>query len=157
MSPMKLQKILYYAHGWNLGLGLGPLIDDQVEAWPWGPVIPTVYHEFKRFGTDPIKSHRWSRLDATKGEDGKIRFRAVRPSLDECPGNVDVAKEVIRRVWDVYKPYTAVQLSNMTHKPGTPWDTVWNKQGGKDRRSTDIPDEVIREHFAKLVTPGAKA
>lgn len=155
MSPMKLQKILYYAHGWNLGLRLGPLLDDRVEAWKWGPVIPTVYHEFKRFGNDPIKDHRFTRIAVTKNDDGKPRMRIATPSLDECPGPVDAAKAVVGKVWEVYKPFSAVQLSNMTHQPGTPWYITWHDRGGKDRRSTDIPDELIKQHFEKLLT-GAK-
>lgn len=117
---MKLQKILYFAHGWNLGLGLGPLIDDRVEAWKWGPVIPTVYHEFKKFGTGPINKHRWSRVAAARQDDGKPRIQEVTPSLDDFPGDIETPKAVLRKVWEVYKPFSAAKLSSMTHKVGTP-------------------------------------
>lgn len=46
----------------------------------------------------------------------------------------------------VYSSYTAVQLSNATHQPNTPWQKVW-ENGGKDEKHTIIPNEIIREHF----------
>src|SRR5437870_3577302 len=56
LNPMKIQKLVYYAHGWNLALDGQPLIDEAVEAWTYGPVIPSLYHEFKKYGGGPITS-----------------------------------------------------------------------------------------------------
>jgi len=54
LTPLKLQKLIYYAHGWHLALRDQPLIDELIEAWEYGPVVPNVYHEFKEFGNQPI-------------------------------------------------------------------------------------------------------
>src|SRR5262245_61420633 len=54
LTPMKLQKLVYYAQGWCLGLNDCPIINEQVEAWQYGPVIPTLYHTFKEFGNGAI-------------------------------------------------------------------------------------------------------
>src|ERR1700676_3931940 len=54
LDPMKLQKLIYFAHGWSLALTDIPLIEEHPEAWDYGPVIPSVYHEFKLFGRKPI-------------------------------------------------------------------------------------------------------
>lgn len=56
LSPMKLQKLIYFAHGWHLAIYGEPLIDESVEAWAWGPVISSIYHDFKKYGRDPITS-----------------------------------------------------------------------------------------------------
>jgi uncharacterized phage-associated protein len=53
ISHMKLQELLYYAQGLHLALNGRPLFDDTIEAWTHGPVVPTVYREFKRFGEIP--------------------------------------------------------------------------------------------------------
>ncbi|QLH42366.1 MAG: DUF4065 domain-containing protein [Coxiellaceae bacterium] len=53
---MKLAKLIYVAHGWSLALNDVPLIDEAVQAWKFGPVIESVYHEFKHFGNDVINS-----------------------------------------------------------------------------------------------------
>ena len=54
LTPLKLQKLIYYAHGWHLAIRNAPLIDEVIEAWEYGPVVPNVYHEFKKFGNRPI-------------------------------------------------------------------------------------------------------
>ena len=58
ITPLKIQKLVYIAHGYHLAFtasdnspnGL-PLVDDEfAEAWQYGPVFPSLYHHFKRFG-----------------------------------------------------------------------------------------------------------
>lgn len=148
VSPMKLQKILYYAHGWHLALADNPLLDEQVEAWKWGPVIPSVYHQFKQFGEKAILGERAERVSVVN-VGGKTRIQIRVPSLDACDGDVSHAKAITGGVWNTYRKFDAITLSQMTHRPGSPWDIVWNQQG-KTRRGTDIPDELIKAHFKKL-------
>ena len=45
LDHMKLQKLAYIAHGWHLAITGEPLFHERVEAWPYGPVIPDLYHE----------------------------------------------------------------------------------------------------------------
>jgi uncharacterized phage-associated protein len=47
LTPMKILKLTYLAHGWHLCYTDSPLILDQVQAWKYGPVVPSVYHYFK--------------------------------------------------------------------------------------------------------------
>ena len=52
-----LVKRVYIAHGFSLAMLDKPLIDprfDPVEAWKYGPVIPSVYHSFKQYKASPI-------------------------------------------------------------------------------------------------------
>ncbi|MBL8233482.1 MAG: DUF4065 domain-containing protein, partial [Bryobacterales bacterium] len=56
IDHLKLQKLIYFAHGWYLAFTGSPLLTEHVEAWQYGPVIPTVYHQFKRFGSATITS-----------------------------------------------------------------------------------------------------
>lgn len=53
-----LVKRVYIAHGFALALLGRELLDsrfDKVEAWRYGPVIPSVYHSFKQYRTKEIK------------------------------------------------------------------------------------------------------
>jgi uncharacterized phage-associated protein len=54
LSHMQLQKHLYYAQGYSLGMSGEALFDDPIEAWTHGPVVPEVFHDYKRFGANKI-------------------------------------------------------------------------------------------------------
>jgi uncharacterized phage-associated protein len=147
ITPMKLLKLLYFAHGWHLAITDRPLIDDQVEAWPWGPVIPSVYHEFKRFGHTPIKDVRFQVVERQSDQPDDYRLATPTFADVEADADLDTAKAVLDRVWKIYGNLSARQLSDMTHQPGTPWRTIWDDMGPVKRRSKDIPDDLIRDYF----------
>lgn len=143
LDPMKLQKLVYFAHGWYLALRKEPLIKDRVEAWEYGPVIPSLYHQFKVFGNGTIKN----RALVTKFDAGMFRLKT--PSVDE-QGDTETniyAKSLLDRIWEVYGGLTAIQLSNMTHEPGSPWEITWNRNPGQ--RHVVIPDELIMADFER--------
>lgn len=149
LSPMKLQKLVYYAHGWHFGLVGEPLLDEEVQAWSFGPVIRSLYNEFRSFGADEITG-RAMRLSHQPGN--RLSFSFHHPSLtDSDAGDRDFVKKLLNRVWEVYGGYSAVQLSNMTHATGTPWDKVSQKYGGHIPKYATIPDEWIRDYFRKQV------
>jgi uncharacterized phage-associated protein len=56
LTHMQLQKCLYYAQGYSLGMTGEKLYDDVMMAWPHGPVVPAVYHSYKRYGCSAIPS-----------------------------------------------------------------------------------------------------
>lgn len=49
VNNLKLQKLLYYAQAWHLGLHGEPLFEARFEAWVTGPVIPTMFSRFEEF------------------------------------------------------------------------------------------------------------
>lgn len=135
IDPMKLQKLVYYAHGWYAGYRNAPLIDEQVEAWPYGPVIPSLYYEFKRFGAGPILAK------ATEFCDGGIR---------EVPPPQDPQLQMfLQNVWKSYGRFTSVALSEMTHAQGSPWEITRRSSNGM--RSVDIQFVLIKNHFDAAV------
>lgn len=136
VDPMKLQKLVYFAHGWNLGLFGEALIDEQVEAWPFGPVVPSLYHEFKVYGRNPITTQA-------------MRYTGFSATPWPIPGD-SRSTELLGRIWQVYKDASATKLSNITHKDGSPWSRVNEEYGGRIPKGTDIPRSYIEEHFRKL-------
>jgi uncharacterized phage-associated protein len=56
LSHMQLQKILYYAQGYNLGMSGEKLFEDPIMAWEHGPVVPTVYRHYRHYGNQKIFS-----------------------------------------------------------------------------------------------------
>ena len=146
VSPMKMQKLVYYAHGWYLALKDKPLLDEQIEAWSYGPVVRSLYRELRDYGDRPITKKLTDRRMIVR--DG--HYRVGTPEMSTTAPGDDFARTLLDRVWELYSPYTAVQLSNATHEPGSPWDQVYEKytkDGGKILKGTDIPAESIRDYF----------
>lgn len=44
---MQLQKLLYYVQAWNLAWTGKPMFSEEIEAWPMGPVVRTVWSAVK--------------------------------------------------------------------------------------------------------------
>ena len=119
-SITQVIKLVYMAHGWTLALRGQPLINEQAEAWSYGPVLPTVYYAFRRFGTDNLRS-----IDIYGDE------------LD------DDTRALLDRVYEMYGQLSAKDLSRLTHIDGGPWHQYYR---GKDEYSP-IPDDVIAAHY----------
>jgi len=142
MTPMKVLKLVYIAHGWNLGIKSEPLISEAVQAWQYGPVIETVYHKFKDYGNKQITS-----LGSNFG------FGITTPVIQDKKN-----ESILDKVWDVYKKYNGLQLSTLTHQSGTPWDIIWNQESGAHRKSAIIPNDLIQAHYKmKIQNNGAAA
>ena len=47
LTPVKLNHLVILADWWHLHRTGGFLINERVEAWPSGPVLPSIYHEYK--------------------------------------------------------------------------------------------------------------
>lgn len=143
VSPMKLLKLAYYAHGWHLAILDEPLIDEGVEAWQYGPVVKTLYHQFKEFGKSGI-DRLGLVMDYVDG-----RFRKREPKIDTQDEELGL---LFPRMWSIYGGYTAAQLSNATHADGTPWRTIYDLFDGDIPPSVKIPDEVIKAHFKEKLS-----
>lgn len=130
LTPMQLLKLVYIAHGWMLGLYSRPLISDNVEAWRYGPVIPSVYQSIKQFRNTPVSG-----------------IAGVAPApLD------DAEKDIVNQVLDIYGDKTGITLSAITHQSGTPWDKTWNSSG----KNAVISNDVIETHYAELYDKAQK-
>ena len=123
-TPMHVLELVYLCHGWVLGLADLALIDEPVEAWQYGPVVPSVYRRYKSFGR--------SSITAVPVNQSKM--------LDQQQ------RTFIEIVEDVYREYSALELSSLTHQADTPWDATRRKYG----IGAIIPNELIQEHYREL-------
>ena len=137
ISSMKLQKLVYYANGWYAGHTGESLIDEAIEAWQYGPVIPSLYHAFKGFGSGPITS------PATDFNTSSFAFDVVSTPTEEP------IRSFLTNVWNSYGGFTALKLSEMTHAPDSPWDQTWKQCGGT--KGAAIPPQLIVDHFRAAV------
>lgn len=140
LSPMKLQKLVYFAHAWMLALADKPLIKEDVKAWKYGPVIESVYHEFKSFGSNRITSlgTEFQGLDS----DDVFDMKYVIPKL---PKSDKQAAAVIEAIIDIYGDRSAIYLSNLTHAQGSAWCETRNKHADGSVREFVISNDIIKK------------
>lgn len=100
ISNLKLQKLLYYAQGTYMGITGNPLFDDPIVAWKHGPVVESVYHEYKTFGSNGIEQDGYSL-----------------PKFDAETENI------LEQAYEVFGQYSAWKLREMTHRE-LPWTTT---------------------------------
>ncbi len=95
ITPMKLQKLAYYAKSWSL-VAQHPFIQADFKKWTYGPVNALIYNTYKQHGADTI-------------------------SPDKKPLSISKKREkLLRFILDNYIDYSAFTLSAMTHNEA-PW------------------------------------
>lgn len=118
LTNMRLQKLLYYAQGWHLAWYARPLFGDRVEAWQHGPVVPAVYGELKRFGSNPV---------ADLGD----------PSLSKAE------MAAVEQTWRHYRTLSAFGLRGKTHAE-PPWRDAYRPDGSGRCGNTITPESLLR-------------
>nr|WP_314498686.1 type II toxin-antitoxin system antitoxin SocA domain-containing protein [uncultured Chryseobacterium sp.] len=139
ITPMKVLKLVYIANGWFLGYTNNTLITERSQAWQYGPVISSVYDAFKIYGKSPIEK-MFLPNNILQDEYSKLK-------------NDKYTNSFLDSVWNVYKNYNALQLSDLTHQPNTPWSITYNSNGV---RST-IPNDLIEKHYKEKINLRADA
>ena len=132
VTPMKLQKLVYIAFGWALALYDLKLFAEPIQAWKHGPVIPSLFHEFKVYTNNPITGRSFE-----LNQDGSTWVSSIPRSDREARGAVS-------GTWRAYGHLTAANLRNRTHALGTPWSEVYD---GESMHGRVIPTDLIRRHF----------
>ncbi len=136
LTPMKLQKLVYFAQGWSLALAGKPLFNDPIEAWQFGPVVKTLYRRLKRYGRSSIKDY--------------LRPENSDPLMLEAKAEGE--RKIVEEVWRVYKNYSGCALVTLTHNEGTPWSVAVEQ--ADNAFGAEINREVIREYFAQKYMDG---
>lgn len=119
LSPMHVLKLAYISHGWMLGLLHEPLFGEEVEAWRYGPVVPRLYARFRKYGRGKIPEGGALHGDYLSGK----------------------KQQVIDQVFDGYCHYTALELSDLTHQPDSPWAAT------KALSLRVIPNDLIEQYY----------
>ena len=144
ITLLKLQKLVYLAHGWNFVFRPNdPLIDDErAEAWTYGPVFPSLYTEFSHRGSQPI-----SEL-ATEVKLGSLEPANVETYVPQIPKSDGVIRHLLDEIWRIYGGFSGVQLSEMCHRMGSPWHMTRSKF--PRLRNAHISNELIQSHYKQL-------
>ena len=130
LTHLQLQRLVYIAYGVYMVPRYRKLFAQDIEAWRDGPVVPELYHEFKKFGAAPIRD--WSTDFDYEKE--KFQVRIVRD--DDA-----AALRVLNMTWIVYGNRSEAGLMTFTHLPSGPWARA------RVANLRAIPDEWIRGEF----------
>jgi uncharacterized phage-associated protein len=137
---MRLQKLVYIAHGWCLAITGEPLTGDRPEAWDFGPMYRRLADALETCGqcavtgTLPVE---WS-IEATGSE---IDETSIWSELNT------IERNVLTSVLLNYGAYSSSQLSVITRGEGAPWTGVYRRGEGRFR---EISHSMIRDQFVRF-------
>jgi len=134
VSPMKLQKLVYYCHAEFLIATGSPLLAQEFEAWEYGPVLPGLFHEFKKHGGEAISS-RATRFDPITAT------RMVAPVA-----GLGKYSEVVKVAFTSYARFSASTLSRMSHAENGPWNQALIEFIGGRNAGRKISNRLIALH-----------
>jgi uncharacterized phage-associated protein len=105
ISNLALQKLLYYCQGYYLAYtnGQRKLFEEDIVAWKYGPVVVSVYNEYKKHGNCALPTNELTAEIAS-------RFTPQQ-------------KELIGSVFEFFSGYSAISLMEKTHSE-FPWKTT---------------------------------
>lgn len=99
ITPLALQKLLYFTQGFQKAFSKSFLFEEDCEAWVHGPVYRNVYEKYRNHGYNPI-------------EEKGLSYEIINLSEDE--------KELLDHIVLYFGCYSGKVLENMTHSE-EPW------------------------------------
>jgi uncharacterized phage-associated protein len=125
ITNLKMQKLLYYAQAWHLVHFKKPLFPETIEAWDFGPVVPSAYHNYKDFGCSPIA------YKATGKEENSFTKNQI---------------EYLTVFYDKFIKFSPHELVNMSHNE-IPWKSAFKKLS----ITKIISHDVMKRYYENLL------
>lgn len=144
LTPIKLQKILYYVYVECLLTHKVKLFDAPIEKWKFGPVVSSVYHNFKNYGVNNIKEPTSSFVFEMTPQG--LQFEEIPFTRDSIEVSSEI-KETIKTKVNELIDRDPFELVNKTHRE-TPWKNFESQILRGDRGLIYSDDELI-EFFTK--------
>lgn len=126
LTNLQIQKTLYLINLFYLGRTGKILINEDFEAWDYGPVLPNLYREINFFGSDPV-------LDI---------FKNTNPLKDGA--EYDIIVELGKKL----SKMTASQLVSVTHNKKGAWAIHYCPFSRGNKISKD---SILKEYKALYV------
>ena len=123
LTPLQLMKLCYISFGWYAANSNTDLFFERIEAWKYGPVMPSLYYETKQYGRNPVPY--------------TINFQRSNEILDED------GREFVKSVYVQYGHFDGVALATMCHQLGSPWDQVYEP----GLQGIEIPRPMIYSYY----------
>ena len=144
LTPLKINKLVYFCHGCTLGYYDRPLIENRhgnIQAWKYGPVVVDIYHKLKRFGRSPVTLDEFcSSLTIIPFSNRKKKMIETLNTFSQEHSDV---YSLLEWVYDYFKDWKYSKLKHLNHLPSTPWRQSYTSV----RKDTPIPDALIKIYY----------
>ncbi|EES91584.1 MULTISPECIES: type II toxin-antitoxin system antitoxin SocA domain-containing protein [Clostridium] len=127
ITPLALQKLLYYCQGFYKVFNGEYLFNNDCEAWVHGPVYKSIYHEYKNYGYNPIEEN----IEFNHGE------------------LTEIEREIIDNIIINLGCYSGKILEKITHSE-MPWRTTRKGLDANELSDRIINKELIGEYFNEI-------
>lgn len=134
IDQLTLHKLLYYVQGWHQAWYDEPIFEEDLQAWPKGPAVYSVYRKTKRWEDGLI--------DAPLGGDPRRLNKN--------------AFAVVEAVAEAYKGFTGVQLLRATHDE-EPWKRAREGLRWFDPSDRPLSKEEMKVHFRRHADFGGQS
>ncbi|SMP57043.1 type II toxin-antitoxin system antitoxin SocA domain-containing protein [Anoxynatronum buryatiense] len=128
ITPLALQKLLYFTQGFNKAFADTFMFEEDCEAWAHGPVYRDVYHKYRGYGYNPI-------------EEGHLSYENINLTDDE--------KELLDHIVLYFGCYSGTILENMTHSE-EPWRVARRGLVDGERSERVIEKQDIGAYFINV-------
>lgn len=135
VSPLKLQKLVYFTYVRTLIKNKKRLFDEKIQAWPNGPVVPSLYHALKKYGSSPIPDE----------------FIAIASEGDFHTFLSRFPQEILNTMDEAYKEYmtyTAFELVVASHTEDA-WIQARKGLNPTDATHNTLSDDVILMQYGQ--------
>ncbi len=120
LSPLHIQKLVYFAHARLLALHGTPLVSQVFRKWDYGPVVRELWDALKSYGSQPVTE--------------VISLREEEQAQVQDSGAIEWC-------YNTYGHIDPFAVSALTHEPEGPWD--------KARKNGIIPNERIMDYYSE--------
>lgn len=130
VTPLALEKLLAFSDGVNYALNGTRMIEEDCQAWLHGPVYPSVYNQYKKFGYKPIDNGIHSSHGCMLSKVSEDELKAI---------------DMVLHTFGLYSPKT---LETISHKQD-PWIEKRAGYGEKEVGREVIDEESVREYYTQ--------
>jgi uncharacterized phage-associated protein len=133
LSPLRVQKLLYFVHGWYLAITGAALLTEPFVRGPYGPLLVSLEAELRGYGSLPVGDYikQWDM--------GSGKYMALFVNMAAYPD----LSSILGKVWEQYRRFSTAQLSTLSHSDTSPWAQTAPGQ--------PINNELIRQSFLQMV------
>lgn len=143
ISPLKLQKILYYLQAWFLVYFNTPLFEEESEAWVNGPVYKKIYDKYKNKGI----YDQFTTADFGLSQND---LKEVLTNLNHSLSLSDEQSALMEQVLTHYGSMSQDRLVFLTHSQA-PWNDARKGVQPFEYSDQKISHDSMRDYYSKAI------